>query len=566
MRLLAFALRTNRSHLLLATVASLTAGFASAGLMGYIGSQFTSDELIGPLAIVVFVALIAFSIGAGLTARFILVRLVGRRTHRLQMELANRLVATELPNLERVGSARLFAVLTDDARAVSEAMMRIPDLVISSALILGCTVYLGWLSPLAVSTLVLVAIPIALLYRQFQRRVKVLLARFFALRDVRYQQYQALTEGTKELQTDRSLRRRFLRRNLAVKGDEFRQSHEAVIMAHEVANSWSQAAYFVFVFVLLLLIRGEVISNEILAAYALIALYMRGAMMQLTAVIPIWTQANVALARIDGLDLADPPADTDDLVAIEHSEDPDTDSADAADADNAEDLPPVDSETVILAEGLTFGYAGEQDGYDFVLGPLDFELRSGEVVFITGGNGSGKTTLMKVLCALYEPTDGRLSCNGEPIDGPEARDRYRRRLSALFADGFLFEELIGIDDGDPATTETANRFLADLDLTAKVRVEDGRFTTTRLSTGERKRLALLGAYLRDRPVYAFDEWAANQDPVFKRVFYRSLLPELRARGKLVIVISHDDVYFDAADRVLHLADGELVDSSLPASS
>ncbi|MGH1491267.1 MAG: cyclic peptide export ABC transporter [Acidimicrobiales bacterium] len=558
MRIVAFVLRNDRGPLLLATVASLAAGFASAGLMGFIGGQFVRQDLIGPLEVVGFLALMVFSLAAGLTARWILVRLVGRRTLGLQMELARRLVATDLPTIEKTGTARLFAVLTDDARAVSDAMMRIPDLIISSALIVGSFAYLSWLSPVAVSVLFAVAIPVILLYRRFHGRVLRLLKRFFSLRDERYQQYQALTEGAKELQVNGKLRERFLNRDMTDKGEEFRHSQESVIMAHEVANSWSQTAYFIFVFALLVLIRGEVVESDILGAYALIALYVRSAMMQLTAVIPVWTQANEALGRIESIGLADDPNPSGEVPAT-----PGLDPA----ADSGSDSPRHETATenqdvVIVGKDLTFTYPAGEGAYNFELGPVDFELRSGELIFITGGNGSGKTTLMKLLCALYEPTGGTLTYNGEAVSSLDDRNAYRDQLSVLFADSYLFEELIGLSDTSQAGTELANQLLAELDLTEKVSVDRGQLSTAKLSTGERRRLALLGAFVSDKPVYAFDEWAANQDPVFKRVFYRTLLPELRRRGKLVVVISHDDGFFDGADRVLHLTDGKLVSTSV----
>ncbi len=546
MRVLAFVLRFDRGLLLLAVVASVAAGAAGAGLMGYIGSQFARQDRIGPLEIVAFVALTVFSLAAGLGARWILVRLVGRRLLRLQMELARRLLGTELPTLEDIGSARLLAVMTDDARSISEAMIRIPDLVISTALIAGCFAYLTWLSPLAVGVLLVIALPVVLLYRRFHRRFQRLLGRFFAVRDVRYRQYQALTDGSKELQVDGRLRRRFLDDHLEVKGEEFRETQEQVIMANEVANSWSQTAYFVFVFALLVLIRSDYVSGEILGAYALIALYIRSALTQLTAVVPVWTQADQALGRVDTLGLV-PAGD------VPSPEGPGGGQAGGRGETGADDAVRIE------VEDLSFRYDGEGDRYDFVLGPVSFELRSGEVVYITGGNGSGKTTLMKVLCALYQPTGGTVRCNGVDVTGPGRRDAYRERISVLFADGYLFEELIGLDDASPQGTDFANRLLGELNLTAKVRVADGQLSTTRLSTGERRRLALLGAFLKDRQVYAFDEWAANQDPVFKRVFYQTLLPELRRRGKLVLVITHDDAYFGEADRILHLVDGRLVD-------
>jgi len=546
MTLFAFALRADRARLLIALAASVASGFAGAALMGYIGRQFTEQRELGPLAIAGFAALIVASVGAGLAARWLLVELVSHRTLRLQLELSRRIVVTPLTSIERIGRARLFAVLTDDARAVSDALMRIPEVVISSALVAGSIAYLAWLSPLAVTVLIAVAVPVVVLYRRLNRRVARLLEVFFAVRDDRYAQYDGLTIGTKELQVDPSLRHRFARA-LEAKGEVFRQTHSRLLLSHEVANTWSQAAYFVFVLVLLVLIRSDVVSGDVLGAYALIALYVRGAIVQITAVVPVWVQAGAALDRIDALDLAPDPGPRSGTGV----------DLDAGPADGADDG------VIIRAESLAFRYPAD-DGYGFALEPLDLELRSGEVVFITGGNGSGKTTLMKLLCALYEPTEGRISCNGQLID-TATRDAYRNRISALFADGYLFEELVGLDDDSPAGTEAANRFLTELDLADKVKVADGMLSTTQLSTGQRRRLALLGVFLRDREVYAFDEWAANQDPVFKRFFYRTLLPELRAKGKLVLVISHDDAYFDGADRVVQLADGRVVDVVTPPS-
>src|SRR5256885_14002412 len=66
------------------------------------------------------------------------------------------------------------------------------------------------------------------------------------------------------------------------------------------------------------------------------------------------------------------------------------------------------------------------------------------------------------------------------------------------------------------------------------------------------------AYLEGRPVLVFDEWAADQDPSFRHLFYTELLPELRARGHLLVVISHDDRYFHLADRIVRMEAGRMV--------
>jgi putative pyoverdin transport system ATP-binding/permease protein len=163
-----------------------------------------------------------------------------------------------------------------------------------------------------------------------------------------------------------------------------------------------------------------------------------------------------------------------------------------------------------------------------------------------------------LLLGLYEPERGCIELKGVPVDGRNIA-HYRQHFSAVFADFHLFDEMLGTDQQD--IKDLATRYLDALGLTHKVQVKSGQFTTTKLSTGQRKRLALVSSYLEDRPVYLFDEWAADQDPAFKRVFYRELLPELKSRGKTVIVISHDDAYFDCADRIVTLFEGTLTISA-----
>ncbi|HDR9605677.1 TPA: ATP-binding cassette domain-containing protein, partial [Burkholderia aenigmatica] len=173
------------------------------------------------------------------------------------------------------------------------------------------------------------------------------------------------------------------------------------------------------------------------------------------------------------------------------------------------------------------------------------------------------------LTGLYEPEEGTIEVDGRTI-GWRERAAYRQRFSAVFNDFHLFDALLGIvDPDDPSRAQAdarANALVAKLALDHKVKVVDGAFSTRALSTGQRKRLALVVAYLEDRPFYLFDEWAADQDPSFKAVFYEQLLPELRARGKAVIVITHDDRYFDLADRLLKLDNGRIVSDTTPARS
>jgi putative ATP-binding cassette transporter len=182
------------------------------------------------------------------------------------------------------------------------------------------------------------------------------------------------------------------------------------------------------------------------------------------------------------------------------------------------------------------------------------------MVFVVGGNGSGKTTLAKIIIGLYSPEQGEVRLNGELIT-ENLSEYYRQHFSSVFSDFFLFESLLGVDRFE--LDARAREYLLKLHLDHKVTVKDGVLSTTDLSRGQRKRLALLTAYLEDRPFYIFDEWASDQDPVFKEIFYTQLLPELKRRGKTLIVITHDEKYFHLADRLLALEYGKLQHESLP---
>ncbi len=209
---------------------------------------------------------------------------------------------------------------------------------------------------------------------------------------------------------------------------------------------------------------------------------------------------------------------------------------------------------------MVHSYHCEAEDSKFVLGPIDLSFQPGELVFLVGGNGSGKSTLAKILTGLYLPEAGEILLDGKPVDHKN-RDQYRQLFSAVFADFYLFDSLIGLRGSD--LDAKARQYLKLLHLNHKVSVQNGALSTTAVSQGQRKRLALLTAYLEDRPFYLFDEWASDQDPYFKKIFYTQLLPELKARGKTVLVITHDDRYFDLADRIIKLDYGKIVTDSDP---
>ena len=212
----------------------------------------------------------------------------------------------------------------------------------------------------------------------------------------------------------------------------------------------------------------------------------------------------------------------------------------------------------IEIQNIVFRYVDRFSDTTFQIGPLDFTLHSGDLVFITGGNGSGKSTFLKVLAGLYPPDSGEITLDGMRIND-ETRDVYRALISGIFFDYHLFKRLYGIPE--PALGEL-EQLLTKFRLEDKTGLVDGEFRTLDLSGGQRRRLALIVSMLEKRPIMLLDEWTAEQDPEFRRKFYHELLPELLQAGVTVVVITHDDRYLDELDlpaRRLRMDEGRFVD-------
>jgi putative ATP-binding cassette transporter len=232
--------------------------------------------------------------------------------------------------------------------------------------------------------------------------------------------------------------------------------------------------------------------------------------------------------------------------------------AELAEQGSEEQAEPVPEDfTEIRMEGVEFTFPAPEGEKPFTLGPVDINIHRGEVIFVTGGNGSGKSTLIKLLTGLYHPERGRVTIDGLNVSAARLAN-YRALMAPVFSDFYLFSRLYGLGDLNQITVED---FLRWMEIEHKAGFKGDRFTRTDLSTGQRKRLALIAALLEAKPILILDEWAADQDSQFRKKFYREVLPELRRRGLTIIAVTHDDRYFDAADRRLHLEEGRLTGSA-----
>lgn len=531
--------RNSRGILVLAVLTGLGGGLSGVGLMATINLALDrKPETLGVLGWV-FVGLCASLLLARATSAFLLTRLGQNVIFHLRLSLSRTILATPLPRLQALGSARILACLTQDAATLAEAFQYLPLTCVDVAMVVGCLAYLSWLSgPLAglVGVTMIVGIGSFLLADAWAVRG---LRKARDYDDILYSHFRSLTQGIKELKLHQPRRDAFIADCLENAATHYRRHYLAGMGAGILAGNWGNGLFYVVIGVVLFVLPlYQDIAPGILRGYCLTILYMMAPISGLMAALPVFGRAGIALGKIEALG--------------QQPKEPES---------KASSLPRLFPKPALLElVGVTHRYYRGEDERSFTLGPISLKLQPGELVFLVGGNGSGKTTLSLLLVGLYTPEQGEIRLGGRRItDGN--RESYRQQFSTVFSDFHLFDSLLGFQ-GRTLDIE-ARAYLAQLQLEQKVRIESGAFSTLELSQGQRKRLALLVAYLENRPFYIFDEWAADQDPPFKNIFYTEILPALKARGKTVIVITHDDGYFHMADRCLKLEEGRLFE--MPAA-
>jgi len=529
-----YLLRASWRDTVLASLAGGISGAASIALMAMIrrtledpaGSNVTAMILFASFCVVVLVTRIA--------SQVLVSRLTQRSLLKLQMNLCRRILDAPIKRIEEIGSARLLTVLTGDVNTVAHAMSLLPGMGVDFVILLSGAIYLGTLSLNLMLAAVFFCVFGVVGYWLSAQWADKYIERARREQDLLQQRIQELIEGVKELKLHTQRRQEFVEDVLLQSATKMRHSQFIGECLQNAAISWGRLAFFIAIG-LLLFVWPKFMQEDTptLVGYVLTILYLMSPLDQLVGAMPTMNWAAESLRQIKTLDFS-----------LDQKE-------------PTPDVPrPMESWGHIELVGVTHAYRGHGRPRGFLLGPLNLTITAGETVFVIGGNGSGKTTLAKLLTGLYVPESGEVRLDGQPMTN-NSRDSYRQLFSVVFDDAMVFDRLLGLD---PENLDIrAQEYLRSLELDHVVSITNGLFSTRSLSRGQRKRLALLTAYLEDRPIYLFDEWAADQDPTFRKVFYLRLLPELKRRGKTVVAITHDDRFFDCADRIVKLEDGKIVE-------
>ena len=518
----------------LSIVLGMVGGLAITTLLATINTSLHSDAGLTQGVVLLFAGLCVLALTSSIFSD-IGTNYVGQKIiARLRKELGEKVLSAPIEQIERYRNHRLIPVLTHDIDTISDFSFAFAPLAISFTVTLGCLGYLAMLSwPMFLIMLIAIVIGSVAQYIARARGM----SGFYAAREQEEElqkHYTAIASGAKELRIHRPRRHRMNVDGIQAAANSICDTQVRSVNIFIVAKTFGSMLFFVVIgLALALQAYWPSADKSVMSGFVLVLLYMKGPLEHLIGTLPIISRAQIALRRI--ADLSERFSSPEPHLLL-----------------SAAQAPKTAVHTLELSN-VRFDFPPVEGSEPFRLGPVNLSIKQGDIIFIVGENGCGKTTLIKLLLGLYAPQQGEVRLNGQPVTA-ENRDDYRQLFTTIFADYYLFDDLVRDDLHIP---DTANQYLQRLEIAHKVSINDGAFTTTDLSTGQRKRLALVNAWLEERPVLVFDEWAADQDPTFRRIFYTELLPDLKRLGKTIIVISHDDRYFDIADQLVHLRAGKI---------
>lgn len=510
-----------------------------------IGEQHSVSGADFALFVVAVVAILSF----GLASRYLLAKLSAQVVYEFRDQLAKRLLCTDYAAIERLGGHRILAAMKTDASKLSAGLLIMPGFIYSLVTVLLC---LGYMMFTSMSLFGIVFVLISAIILLAKSILTIGLRYYQALRQDEDELFSGLTtlvQGVKELSIN-TKRRRFVYRNTLLPNfANIQQRSIRVSVIFTMLNSMASTLVF---FVIGVIVFGSAlywqdVPSEAVMSFVLTILYMINPMESIISALNQLSDFAASYRNIQRLELASD-------AHFEQRIDTQRSRVIARDWQR------------LSIEAVSFQYQTDgSDDYQFAIGPISTELRRGDAVYLTGGNGSGKSTFAKLVLGLYQATGGQICLDGTDVSQAALIDEYQDLCSAIFSDFHLFEHVLD-DSGELADDNAIAQHLTALEMAHKVTSHGGHLSSIALSQGQKKRLALAMSYLENTPICLYDEWAADQDPRFRELFYSEIIPELKRQNKLVLVITHDDKYFHLADQLLRFEQGQLVEDLRPQTA
>lgn len=425
----------------------------------------------------------------------------------------------------------VYATLTTDVNHITNASLMVITFFSSIILIVACLVYMAFLSIKLLGVSVAVIAVGVLIYLVRSKSSNKQIKEVRELEKTFINIFNSFLDGSKEININPDKGTQIYNEKLLKVADVGETKFVKAFLKYLNSEIISQLLFYSLI-AFILVFAGAIFQTpiEVKISFVFVLLYLMGPIVSVMTIVPVMNRALVSLRKMENLKK--------DLTKIEKEKQVNPNAT----------LYKNFSELKI--RNYSFSYGENQ----FSVGPISFDVIRNEVVFVYGGNGEGKTTFINTVLNLYNLDNGEAYIDGKLIP-LEDLDTIKALFAPVFSDFHLFEEFYGIENVD---YDKVDQYLTLFELKGKVHIKDGRFSTTDLSTGQRKRLALISTLLEDRPIIVLDEWAADQDPHFRHKFYTEIIPVLvREEDKTIIAITHDDRYYNVADTLLKMEYGKL---------
>ena len=519
------------------------AGISNAALLIVLTMAASEAAENGPSLKTFFFALL-FLAGFWWSKRYLLDHsrsMVEEVIRNIRVRIAHKILQSDLASYESVGGPPFFNVVSKHAATISTATIMVIQ---NGHTVVLVTLAFVFIAVLSFKAFLLVAGTLGLLIALFMRnygKIGAMMHDVATKENVYVAGFSDLTQGFKELKMNTARHWQFFHDHYTRLADRSMEARKRMGLELNKNLLISHTAFFILLGAVVFLLpkMGDDEAQHVIVV-ATIVIYIFGPISELVGAVPFVFEAAGSIQEIVRVEALLNTMSCDSSV-LERKASPSGKSR-------------FTEFDAIRCENLVFHYPNSETNGTFTLGPLDFELKRGEVVFIIGGNGSGKSSFCKVLCGLYAPAGGQIRVDDQIIT-EDNREEYRDLIGPIFSDFHLFDQLFGMET---PSAERARGLIEMMEMTGKTKIEGRRVTELKLSAGQRKRLALITSIQEDRSFMFLDEWAAEQDPQFRRKFYREIIPELKAQGKTLLIITHDDRYFDAADRIVKMEYGKFV--------
>lgn len=454
--------------------------------------------------------------------------------HITKERISHKIISSELLEMERLNPSTLLTRLSRDTSVISQASFQITSASQSSIMVVFSLLYIFSISAMVFFTLIITVALVVYSYLLYVQRYNRQLGQLNMIEEKSLHSFTSILNGFKEIKINSKKSRKLM-------DDHDKNLNN--LLELKLENSKATTGLILYADIFLYSLLGLIVfivphlsslDDTTITKLTAITLFIIGPFSMIVTTIPMVSKTDVAIKSLNDLEnyLDQSPKNVELIKEEEET---------------------LQNFKTLSIQNINFHYSNHNNEPIFTVGPLNLTIQRGETIFIVGGNGSGKSTLIKVLLGLYFPNNGEIVVDDETILEYNYQS-YRNLFSIILTDFHLFKRLYGIEN---INKKAINQLLVEMQLHKKTKFIDGSFTNTDLSTGQRKRLALIVAILENKPIYVFDEWAADQDPEFRKYFYEVILKRLKEEGKTIIAVTHDDAYFHLADHVYKMNYGQL---------